>query len=49
MPLKQLKMTQKNNFVTLLATVGANLLGNLLKSKRVIRAGEWKIRANQDF
>ena len=49
MPLKQLKMTQKNNFVTLLATLGANLLGNLLTSKRVIRAGEWKIRADQDF
>ena len=49
MPLKQLKMKQKNNFVTLLATLGANLLGNLLTGKTVIRAGEGKIRADQDF
>ena len=42
-------MKQKNNFVTLLATLVANLLGNLLTGKRVIRAGEGKIRADQDF
>ena len=33
----------------LLATVGASLLGNLLKGKDTIRAREGTIRAGQDF
>ena len=32
-----------------LGTLGANLLGNLLKGKGTIRAGEGTIRAGQDF
>ena len=30
-------------------TLGASLLGNLLKAKDIIRAGEGTIRAGQDF
>ena len=30
-------------------TLGASLLGNLLKAKDIIRAGEVTIRAGQDF
>ena len=41
---------QKGGFLgMLLATVGASLLGNLLKGKDTIRAREGTIRAGQDF
>ena len=33
----------------LLSTLGANLLGNMLASKRVIRAGSGVHRAGQDL
>ena len=32
-----------------LGTIGASLLGNLLTSKGIIRAGEDTVRAIQDF
>ena len=41
---------QKVGFLNLLlSTLDASLLGNLVTGKRVIRAGEWNIRARQDF
>ena len=33
----------------LLCTLGASLLGNLLKGKGTIRAGKGKIKASHDF
>ena len=33
----------------LFGTLGASLLGNLLPGKGTIRAGEGRIRADQDF
>ena len=33
----------------LLGTLGVNLLGNLLKAKGTVRAGEGTIRADPDF
>ena len=33
----------------LLGTLGASLLGNLLRGIWVIRVGEWKIRAGEIF
>ena len=41
---------QKGGFLgTLLATVGASLLGNLLRGKGIIRASKSTIRAGQAF
>ena len=41
---------QKVGFLgLLLSTLYATLLGNLVTGERVIRAGEWNIRARQDF
>ena len=41
---------QKGGFLgMLLGTLGANLLGNLLTNKNIIRAGERTFRAGQDF
>ena len=41
---------QKEGFLrTLLGTLGASLLGNLLTGKGTVRAGEGIIRAGQDF
>ena len=41
---------KKGGFLsTLLGTLGASLLGNLLTGKDTIRAGEDTIRAGQDF
>ena len=41
---------QKRELVDLLiGTLAASLLGNILSSKRIIQAGEGKIRPGQDF
>ena len=41
---------QKSRFLgILLGTFGASLLGNLLTTKRVMRAGEGTVRVGQDF
>ena len=41
---------QKSIFLgILLGTFGASLLGNLLTTKRVMRAGEGTVRVGQDF
>ena len=41
---------QNNDFFSMLSdTLGANLLGNLLAGKGVIRVSEGTIRADQDF
>ena len=41
---------QKGGFLgILLGTFGASLLGNLLTTKRVMRAGEGTVRVGQDF
>ena len=48
--MKQSTMKHKNKFLPLLlGTLAANMLENLLARKGVIRAGEGKIRAAQDF
>ena len=48
--MKQLKMKRKNKYLpVLLGTLAANMLGNLLARKGVIRASEGIIRSGQDF
>ena len=48
--IKNEEKEQKGGFLgMLLGTLCASLLGNLLTSKGIIRAGEGKIRAGQGF